>query len=166
MLQAYSALPFNITSGVTTMQGTAGRPIVNGAFIERNAGVGSDFFSLNAAREPLVQARTGACGSKALAEAFNLTNRRNDLTRNANFGAGAYPASPASTFGQIMAVGDPQIGPVFPSIEVLMSAAALGLGMVPIACAILMSCSQPVPAPGGSTAPSTGGTAPESALPT
>ena len=38
MLQAYSALPFNITSGVTTIQGTAGRPIVDGAFIERNAG--------------------------------------------------------------------------------------------------------------------------------
>ena len=45
MLQAYSALPFNITSGVTTIQGTAGRPIVDGAFIERNAGVGSDFFT-------------------------------------------------------------------------------------------------------------------------
>ena len=28
MLQSYSALPFNITSGVTTVQGTAGRPIV------------------------------------------------------------------------------------------------------------------------------------------
>ena len=38
MLQAYSAPPFNITSGVTTIQGTAGRPIVDGAFIERNAG--------------------------------------------------------------------------------------------------------------------------------
>ena len=47
MLQAYSALPFNITSGVTTIQGTAGRPIVDGAFIERNAGIGSDFFSLS-----------------------------------------------------------------------------------------------------------------------
>ena len=47
MLQAYSALPFNITSGVTTIQGTPGRPIVNGEFIERNAGVGSDFLSLN-----------------------------------------------------------------------------------------------------------------------
>ncbi len=31
LLQAYSAAPFNITSGVTTVQGTAGRPIVNGA---------------------------------------------------------------------------------------------------------------------------------------
>ena len=31
MLQAYSALPFNITSGVTTVQGTAGRlPYVTG----------------------------------------------------------------------------------------------------------------------------------------
>ena len=45
MLQAYSALPFNITSGVTTVQGTAGRPIVDGEFIPRNAGIGSDFFS-------------------------------------------------------------------------------------------------------------------------
>ena len=38
LLQAYSSLPFNITSGVTTIQGTAGRPIVNGQFIPRNAG--------------------------------------------------------------------------------------------------------------------------------
>ena len=33
MLQAYSAPPFNITSGFTTIQGTAGRPIVDGVFI-------------------------------------------------------------------------------------------------------------------------------------
>src|SRR5207344_1940616 len=37
LVQSYSALPFNITSGVTTLQGTAGRPIVNGAFLQRNA---------------------------------------------------------------------------------------------------------------------------------
>src|SRR5919107_3397910 len=48
MMEAYSALPFNITSGVTTIQGTPGRPLVNGAFIPRNAGVGDDFFSLSA----------------------------------------------------------------------------------------------------------------------
>ena len=30
LIQAYSAAPFNITSGVTTIQGTAGRPIVDG----------------------------------------------------------------------------------------------------------------------------------------
>ena len=29
-------------------KGTAARPIVNGEFIPRNAGVGSDFFSINA----------------------------------------------------------------------------------------------------------------------
>ena len=33
---------------------------------------------------------------------------RNDLTRNANFGSGAYPTNPSSTFGQITAVGDPR----------------------------------------------------------
>ena len=78
MLQAYSALPFNITSGVTTIQGTAGRPIVDGAFIERNAGVGSDFFSAEPAAQPRVPARPDACGSKGWLEAFNLTNRAND----------------------------------------------------------------------------------------
>jgi hypothetical protein len=41
-------------------------------------------------------------------EAFNLTNRRNDLTRITNFGAGAYPGNPATTFNQITAVGDPR----------------------------------------------------------
>src|SRR5204862_425558 len=45
MLQYYSALALNITSGVTTIQGTAGRPTVNGAFIGRNVGVGNDFLS-------------------------------------------------------------------------------------------------------------------------
>jgi hypothetical protein len=46
-LQAYSALPLNITSGVTTIQGTAGRPTVDRVFIPRNAGEGSDFLNLN-----------------------------------------------------------------------------------------------------------------------
>src|SRR5215472_8207172 len=46
MLQWYSALPLNITSGVTTVQGTAGRPMVNGLFIARNSGVGPDFFAV------------------------------------------------------------------------------------------------------------------------
>ncbi len=47
MLQAYSAAPFNITSGVTTVQGTAGRPVVDGEFIPRNEGVGDSFFSMS-----------------------------------------------------------------------------------------------------------------------
>jgi len=107
MLQYYSALPFNITSGVTTVQGTAGRPIVNGTFIPRNAGIGSDFFTLNlrASRTFRIGPRVGV---EALAEVFNVTNRRNDLTRNTNFGAGAYPSNPSATFGQVTAVGDPR----------------------------------------------------------
>src|SRR5262249_60032654 len=47
VLQAYSALPLNAVSGVTTVQGTTGRPLVNGAFIARNSGIGSDFLTLN-----------------------------------------------------------------------------------------------------------------------
>ena len=107
MLQAYSALPFNITSGATTVQGTAGRPIVNGSFIERNAGVGSDFFSLNTRLSRSFKLGNGV-RLEGVAEAFNLTNRRNNLTRIGNFGSGAYPTNPATTFNQVTAVGDPR----------------------------------------------------------
>jgi hypothetical protein len=104
-LQAYSALPLNITSGVTTIQGTAGRPIVDGEFIPRNAGAGNDFLSLN-----LRVSRVFHFGDRvqleALGEVFNLTNHENVLTRNANFGAGAYPTNPSPTFGQVTAVGE------------------------------------------------------------
>jgi hypothetical protein len=107
MLQYYSALPLNITSGVTTIQGTAGRPMVDGAFITRNIGTGPDFFSLN-----LRVSRSFRVGDRVrvegLVEAFNLTNRRNVVTINSNFGAGAYPTNPSSTFGQILAVNDPR----------------------------------------------------------
>lgn len=107
MMQAYSAVPFNIMSGVTTIQGTAGRPIVNGEFIERNAGVGTEFFNLSA-RLSRAFRLTGRVEVEGLVEAFNLTNHRNVVTRNTNFGSGAYPTSPSPTFGQITAVGEPR----------------------------------------------------------
>jgi outer membrane receptor for Fe3+-dicitrate len=108
MLQAYSALPLNITSGVTTVQGTAGRPMVDGQFITRNAGKGSDYFGIN-----MRLSRSFGLGAgkqlEGAVEVFNVTNRTNILTRNANFGAGAYPAKPSSTFGQTTGVGDPRV---------------------------------------------------------
>jgi hypothetical protein len=107
MLQYYSALPLNITSGGTTIQGTAGRPIVNGGFIGRNVGIGNDLFSLSARLS-----RSFQIGERwrleAMAEAFNAPNHRNNLTRNANFGAGAYPTNPSPMFGQVTAVNDPR----------------------------------------------------------
>jgi hypothetical protein len=107
LLQYYSSLPLNITSGVTTIQGTAGRPIVNGQFIERNAGEGPDFFSLGAR-----VSRTFVVGARArlevIAEAFNLTNRTNVVSLNGNFGSGAYPSNPANVFRQVTAVGEPR----------------------------------------------------------
>jgi hypothetical protein len=45
---------------------------------------------------------------EALVEAFNLTNHRNVLTRNSNFGSGAYPTSPLPSFGEVTAVGEPR----------------------------------------------------------
>jgi outer membrane receptor protein involved in Fe transport len=107
LLQYYSALPFNITSGVTTIQGTAGRPIVNGAFIDRNAGDGPDFFSLGARLSRAFKV-AGRVQVEGVAEGFNLTNRQNNVAINGNFGSGAYPTNPSTTFGQITAVGDPR----------------------------------------------------------
>jgi hypothetical protein len=108
MLQYYSSLPLNITSGVTTIQGTAGRPLVNGAFIGRNTGIGNDFFSVSA-RLSRTFRLTEHWRLEGLAEAFNALNHRNNLSRNNNFGAGAYPTSPSSTFGQVTAVNDPRV---------------------------------------------------------
>ena len=107
LLQSYSAPPFNITSGVTTIQGTAGRPIVNGDFIPRNSGIGTRYFNLSA-RLSRAFRLSGRASIDALVEGFNLTNHVNVVTRNANFGAGAYPASPSPTFNQIAAVGEPR----------------------------------------------------------
>jgi hypothetical protein len=106
-VQAYSAPPFNITSGVTTVQGTTGRPIVDGEFIPRNSGEGSPFFSLNA-RLSYTFRFADRWQFEVLGEAFNLTDHVNVVTRNTNFGAGAYPASPSPTFNQITAVGEPR----------------------------------------------------------
>ena len=107
MLQAYSAAPFNITSGATTVQGTAARPVVDGQFIARNSGVGDEFFSMGV-RVSRAFRVTGATTIEALAEVFNLTNTVNETARNATFGAGAYPTSPSATYNQVTAVGDPR----------------------------------------------------------
>jgi hypothetical protein len=107
MLQFYSAPPFNITSGVTTIQGTTGRPIVDGEFIPRNSGVGTAFFSLGA-RVSRWFPITERVQLELLAEGFNLTDRANVVTRNTNFGPGAYPTNPLPSFGQVTAVGDPR----------------------------------------------------------
>ena len=107
MLQRYSALPLNVTSGVTTVQGTAGRPVVAGAFIPRNAGTGPDFFNLN-----VRLSRLFALGDRlrvtALIEGFNLTNRMNAVTINGTFGTGLYPVAPLPGFGRVTSTGEPR----------------------------------------------------------
>ncbi len=107
MLQYYSALPFNIGTGATTIQGTSARPTINGAFISRNAGTGFDFFNVNARLSRLfpIGERVRLEG---IAEAFNLFNHLNGVTLNGTFGTGQYPASPSPTFKQITAVSDPR----------------------------------------------------------
>jgi hypothetical protein len=106
VVQAYSSLPFNVTSGVNTLQGTAGRPMVNGEFIPRNAGVADRFFTANAR----ISRMFGGAGKRCevFAEVFNLTNRTNVTAVNGNFGSGTYPTAPSPAFGQPTAVGDPR----------------------------------------------------------
>jgi hypothetical protein len=117
MLQYYSALPFNVTTGSNSVQGTTLRPCVPGVVsctqvlpgttIGRNAGVGFDSFTMN-----VRLSRTFPLGERfrleGIAEAFNALNHRNDLIPNGTFGAGAYPVAPASGFGRATAVGDPR----------------------------------------------------------
>lgn len=107
MLQYYSALPFNITTGTTTIQGTQARPLVDGEPIPRNDGEGSRFSSVS-----LRLTKQVSFGSRASAdvivEGFNIFNTRNDLARITVFGTGAYPTAPAANFGQVTVVGDPR----------------------------------------------------------
>ena len=107
LFQYYSPLPFNITTGANTIQGTAARPTINGVFINRNAGAGFDFLSLGARLSRSFQL-TEHLRMTALAEGFNLTNHVNGVSLNGAFGTGAYPTNPSPTFRQITAVGDPR----------------------------------------------------------
>ncbi|MBS1799383.1 MAG: TonB-dependent receptor [Acidobacteria bacterium] len=117
ILQYYSALPFNITTGANSVQGTTMRPCVPdvlscaqllpGTVIARNSGTGFDSFTLNTRLS-----RTFHLGEhinlEGIAEAFNALNHRNDLIPNGTFGTGIYPTAPSSSFGRATAVGDPR----------------------------------------------------------
>jgi hypothetical protein len=107
MLQYYSALPFNITTGTNTIQGTAARPTVNGVFISRNEGSGFDFLNAGArvSRGFRISERLRM---EAIAEGFNILNRVNGVTLNGVFGTGAYPLNPSPSFRQVTAVNDPR----------------------------------------------------------
>jgi len=125
VLQYYSRLPFNVTTGANTKQATSQRPCASGfsltangglnpctealpgAVIGRNAGTGFDFFSLNS-RLSRTFSLTERVKLEGMAEAFNALNHRNDLIPNGTFGSGSYPTAPNSTFGQATAVGDPR----------------------------------------------------------
>jgi hypothetical protein len=120
-IQYYSRLPFNIVTGASTLQQTTARPCtvaafgslacaegVKGAVIGRNAGVGFDYFSMNARLS-----RTFDLGDRwkleTIAESFNALNHRNDAIPNGTFGTGRIDLTPANlTFGQATAVNDPR----------------------------------------------------------
>ena len=96
MLQYYSPLPFNVTTGANTIQGTTARPTVNGVYINRKAGSGFDFFNLTG-RLSRTFRLTERLNLQACAEGFNLTNHVNGVTLNGVFGTGVYPSNPSPT---------------------------------------------------------------------
>lgn len=118
ILQYYSSLPFNIVSGVNSLQGTGGRPFADGSvstanfdvrqaqFIPRNAGEGSNFLSLGLRLSRSFQ--VGGSRIEGLVEAFNLTDHVNAITRNTTFGPGSFPSNPLPSFNTVTAVGDPR----------------------------------------------------------
>ncbi len=107
ILQYYSTLPFNITTGTNTIQGTAARPTVDGAFIPRNAGTGFDYFVVNA-RLSRIFSMSEHIRLEGVIEAFNALNHVNGVTLNGTFGPGAYPSNPLPAFGRMTAAGDPR----------------------------------------------------------
>ena len=125
ILQYYSKLPFNITTGANTKQATSQRPCtpgftlsqngglnpcteaLQGAVIGRNAGTGFDFVGLNT-RLSRTFALTERVKLQGMAEAFNTLNHRNNMIPNGTWGTGVYPTNPNVTFGQPTAVGDPR----------------------------------------------------------
>ncbi len=123
ILQYYSRLPFNITTGANTKQATSQRPCapgysltangglnpcteaLPGTVIGRNAGIGFDFFGLNA-RLSRTFTLTERVKLQGMVEAFNALNHRNDMIPNGTWGTGNYPSTPNASFGQATAVGD------------------------------------------------------------
>lgn len=125
VLQYYSRLPFNITTGANTRQATTQRPCaagftlsagagtnpcteaLAGAVIGRNAGTGFDFFAINA-RLGRTFPLTERVQLEAMAQAYNVLNHRNDMIPNGTWGTGVFPSAPNPSFGQATAVGDPR----------------------------------------------------------
>ena len=105
IVQYYSATPLNLTTGSNTIQGTAARPIVNGAFLSRNAGTGFDFINAST-RISRTFRITEKLRLEGMAEVFNLLNHVNGVTLNGIFGPGNYPANPSPAFRQTTAVAD------------------------------------------------------------
>ena len=121
VLQYYSALPFNITTGANTLQQTTGRPCavgfygstacaeaLKGAVIGRNTGEGFDYFTLNP-RLSRIFGLTERVHLETSAQAFNSLNRRNNAIPNGTFGAGPITQAPTNpSFGKATAVNDPR----------------------------------------------------------
>jgi hypothetical protein len=107
LLQYYSSLPLNITTGSTTVQGTVARPALAGVAIGRNVGSGADTLNLSGRVTRTFQL-SDRLRLEAIADAFNLTNHVNAVSLNGVFGTGAYPTSPGANFRQFTAVSDPR----------------------------------------------------------
>ena len=119
MLQYYSALPFNIVSGVNSLQGTAGRPFADGSvstanfdvravdFIPRNAGAGSDFFTMSLRVSRALPARRRPPHRGDARSVQSDQPRQPDHAQH-HVRIGLVSVEPVSSFNTVTAVGDPR----------------------------------------------------------
>jgi len=108
--QVGSGFPYNITTGVDNNGdgSNSDRPVINGAVLPRNAGLGSPIYDVATALQKSVQVSERVRLSLR-AEAFNVFNHANFYNRNGVFGNGpAASATFAQPLGGIANVGPPR----------------------------------------------------------
>ena len=90
MLQYYSALPLNITSGVTTIQGTAGRPIGQWRVHRAQCRNRATIFSASTPASAALSARRAFPG-RGVRRGLQRPESPQQSHENGTFGAGAFP---------------------------------------------------------------------------
>ena len=120
-----------------------GRSWTGSSFRATPAAAATSSASARASSQTFVVGRVRIEG---LTEAFNLTNRRNVLSRNATFGSGSYPTNPVSSFNQVTERGRLAIGATGRARQVLSKPGTLPEGGRDWLLCRAMSSSAPQPA--------------------
>ncbi len=91
-----SGLPYNLVTGTTNSGNTGAttdRPVINGAVVSRNAGRGSNIYSLDPIVSRVFPLYHDAVQLDLRAEAFNVLNHANFVGFNGTYGNSAAPTA-------------------------------------------------------------------------